>query len=130
MKLDTKGFTIVELIVAIVVGPIIVGSAILLLVSHLHLSQRNRDLVIMNAYVENKVESLRSLGFAGLSDGTTSLSGELPAELSAPRSGSLQISTFSTAVKRVNISINYNDQGASRTYSYSTLIGELGVGQY
>lgn len=113
-----------------IVGTMMIGSAILILTSHLHLSQRGRDLVIANAYIENKIEGLRSIGFAGLSDGTTDITSELPTELNAPRSGSYVISSPSSAVKRVVVTITYNDQGDNRTYSYTTYIGELGAGQY
>jgi len=131
MKHKSKGgFTIVELIVAIVVGSIVCSAAIMLVVSHLHLSQQSRDIVLANAYVENKVESLRSIGYSGLSDGTTDLTSDLPTELNSPRSGSQVITSQSDGLKKVVISITYNDQGTNRTYSYSTYIGELGVGQY
>ena len=125
-----KGFTIVELIVAIVISSIIVGGASLILGSQIHLSQRGRDLVLANAYTEKKIESLRSLGFLGLSDGTTDITNELPAELNNPRSASLVISSQTAAIKKVEISLTYNDQGVSRTYNYVTFVGELGVGQY
>ena len=126
----SAGFTVVELIMATIIGAIIISSATLVLTSHLHLSQRGRDLVIANAYVEHKVEALRSIGFLGLSNGTADITAELPSELNTPRSGSLQISSYSSAIKEVDISITYNDQGTARTYSYTTYIGELGVGQY
>lgn len=124
------GFTIAELVIGIAVGAIIVSSATLLLTSHLHLSQRSRDLVIANSFVEHKVESLRSIGFLGLANATTDITSEMPSELSTPRSGTLQISAQSTAVKKIDISLTYNDQGATRTYTYTTYVGELGVGQY
>ena len=124
------GFAIVELIVAIVVGSIVCSAAIMLVVSHLHLSQQSRDIVLANAYVENKVESLRSIGYSGLTDGTTDISSELPSELNSPRSASQVISTQSAGLKKVDISVTYNDQGTNRTYSYTTYVGELGVGQY
>lgn len=112
------------------VGAIIVASATLMLTSHIHISQRGRDVVIANSYVEHKVESLRSIGFLGLTNGTTNITAEMPAELSAPRSGTLEISTYTAAIKKIDISLTYNDQGASRTYAYTTYVGELGVGQY
>ncbi len=129
-KQSDSGFSVVEIIVAIIVGAITIASAFLVLSAQLHLSQRARDLTVANAYVENKVESLRSLGFLGLSDGSSDVTAELPTELNAPRSGTVQISSFSSAVKKVDITLVYNDQGANRTYTYTTYIGELGVGQY
>jgi type II secretory pathway pseudopilin PulG len=129
-KNTEDGLTIVELIVAIVVGSIIVGGVSLIVGSQVHLSQRGRDLVIANAYAEQKIESLRSAGYLGLTDGTTDVSGELPTELNNPRNGSLVISSPSAGIKKVDLTINYNDQGSSRTYLYTTFVGELGVGQY
>ena len=125
-----RGFTIVELIIGTIVGAIIVGGVSLIVVNQVHLSQRSRDLVIANAYVEHKVESLRSIGFLGLTDGSSDITTELPTELNPPRSATLQISSLSEAIKKVDISLTYNDQGVPRTYSYTTYVGELGVGQY
>src|SRR5262245_10449841 len=116
MNRNESGYTIVEIIVTLVVGIIIVGAINLLLVNQNHLSQQNRDLVLANAYMEGKVESVRSAGFKSLSDGSTNITSELPAELSAPHSGTVTVSSVDTATKKVNISVTYNDQGKSRTY--------------
>ncbi len=130
LRKEQSGFTLVELLVTIIVGAIFAGSANLIIVQHTHLGQRGRDLVLANAYVESKVEELRSIGFSGLNNGTSNITGELPDDLKAPHSGSLAITSQSTAIKKVVISLTYNDQGANRNYSYTTYIGELGVGQY
>lgn len=124
------GFTIVELLITLFVGAILVTGLNSIVISQSYLGQRSRDLVLANSYVEAKIEALRSLGFSGLTDGTTDITSELPSELVAPRSASLVISSQSSAVKRAVVSVTYNEQGVARTYSYSTLIGELGVGQY
>lgn len=127
---DDHGFTLVELLVAIIVGAIFAGSANLIIVQQSHLSQRGRDLVLANSFVEGKVEDLRSIGFSGLGNGTTDVTSELPNDLKAPHSANLAISSSSTSIKQVVISLTYNDQGTNRSYSYTTYIGELGVGQY
>lgn len=127
---NQSGFTIVEIILAILVGGIIVSSISQIVIAHTYLSQRGRDLIMANAYAEKKVEDLRSAGFRALSNGTTDIASELPAELSSPRSGSVVISSYSSAIKQVDVSITYNEQGTARTYTYRTYIGELGVGQY
>jgi Tfp pilus assembly protein PilE len=124
------GVTIVELIVTLVVGSILVGSTVLITTSYSRISARTLYLTVANSYAENKVESLRSLGFLGLADGTTDITNELPTELKNPRSASVQISSPSATTKKVDLTITYNDQGAPRTYTYTTYIGELGVGQY
>lgn len=121
-----------ELIIAIAIGSLFIGSVMTLLVQNARMAQRTRDIAVANSYTENKVESLRSSGYLGLSNGTTSLTSELPSELKAPRSATQIIADApgSVSVKQVDISITYNNQGTPRTYSYTTFIGELGVGQY
>lgn len=130
LKTKETGFTIVELIVALFVASSLVGSVQLIYTNQTYLAQRARDLALANAYVEGKVESLRSKGFLGLSDGTTDITAQLPTELNAPRSGSMQVSSPSSGIKRVVIDINYNSQGADKSVTYTTNIGELGAGQY
>lgn len=127
---NAEGFTIVELLVTLIVGGVLAGSVAVFLSLHVHTAQRGRDVSVTNSYVENKVESLRSAGFLTLTNGTTDITAELPDELNGPRSGSLVISEESTSIKQVDLSITYNDQGSPRTYTYTTFIGELGVGQY
>lgn len=132
MGAETKesGFTIVELLVALIVAAVLVGSVQLIYTNQTYLSERGRDLVLSNAYAEGKMESLRSKGFIGLNDGTTDITSELPSELSPPRSGNMVISTPNTGLKKVTITISYNAQGETKTETYTTFIGELGVGQY
>lgn len=129
-KLGRSGFTIVELLVALVVGGIMFVSLNAMYTSQTYLAQRSRDVVLANAFVESKVESLRSKGFLSLNNGTTDITNELPDELSSSRSGSLVISSYSDGIKSIEITVTYNEQGSSRSYYYKTFIGELGVGQY
>jgi type II secretory pathway pseudopilin PulG len=124
-----QGFSIVELVVAIVVGTLFILSTSLIINNYIHLGQRGRNLTIANSYAEGKIEALRNTGFNALTDGTTSVSGELPAQLSQPKSGSLTISEPQAGLKQVSLSVTYSDDGVSRTYNYETYIGELGVGQ-
>lgn len=130
LKGNDSGFTLVELVVTILVGAIFAVSVTTLVSENAHLARRSRDLVAANSYVEGKVEELRSIGYAGLGLGTTDITNELPGELNSTRSGSLQITSPASGLKQASITVNYNDQGVVRTYSYTTYIGELGVGQY
>lgn len=126
----SSGFTIVEILVTLFAAVTMIIAVSVAVNAHSALAQRHRDTVIANAFANSKIEALRSQGFLGLSDGTTNITNELPTELKTPRSGSLVISSFSTAIKEVELSIAYNERGVTRTYTYTTLIGELGVGQY
>jgi type II secretory pathway pseudopilin PulG len=125
-----SGFTIVELLVTLLACAIMIGGVSIAVNSQSVIAQRHRDMVIANAYANSKVESLRSKGFLGLSNGTTDLTSELPDELKAPRGSTLVISDESVSVKRIELSVTYSERGESRTFNYTTLIGELGVGQY
>lgn len=129
LKQDS-GFTLVELLITLLVGAVMVTGLNAIVVSQSFLGERSRDLVLANSFVEGKFESLRSLGFLGLNDGTTDITSELPTELNNPRSGNMAITPLSSGTKKITITVTYNEQGQPRTYSYSTLIGELGVGQY
>lgn len=124
------GFTLVELLVSIIVGTIFVTTITTVVNSHNYLTQRTQNLVFANSYVEGKVESIRSQGYNSLTDGTIDITSELPAELVPPKSGQVVVTDFSAGVKRVVVSITYNDLSTNRTYSYTTFVGELGVGQY
>lgn len=127
---DSTGFTIVELIITIAVAALFVAAASTVVTNDTRVAERVRDQTVLNAYVENKIEELRSMGYLGVSSGTTVLTTELPAELASPKSGSLHVSEYSGGVKRAVITITFNNLGTSTTHSYTTLIGELGVGQY
>jgi Tfp pilus assembly protein PilW len=124
-----SGFSIVELVVAIVVGVLFIISINLIVTNYVHLGQRGRNLTTANAFAEAKVEALRNTGFNGLSTGTTDITSELPAQLTSPKSGTLDISQPQAGLQQIDITVTYNDNGSSRSYSYRTFIGELGVGQ-
>lgn len=126
---DKHGFTIVELLLAIAVGTIYAISINTVSTTYMRTGQEVRNLSIANAYVEGKIESLRNAGYNSLATGTTNITSELPTQLLSPRSASLQISAPSSGIKQVDVSVTYNDQGTQRTYSYTTYLGELGVGQ-
>jgi prepilin-type N-terminal cleavage/methylation domain-containing protein len=126
---SSDGFTIVELLVSIAVGAVVIASLSQVVTSYLHVAQRGRYLNLANSYVEAKVESLRNIGYNGLTLGTTDVSSELPSQLPLTKSASMTISSPETGLKQVDITVSYKDQGQSNTYSYTTYIGELGVGQ-
>lgn len=123
-----SGFTIVELIIAMIVGTgfiIMTNSAVN---DYTHLATRTRQLTLANSFAEGEFESLRNSGYNSLNAGTTDISSQLPAGLQSPKNASLVVSSPTSGIKQVDLTISYSDQ-AVRTYSYTTYIGELGVGQ-
>lgn len=115
--------------VSIAVAGIVTASLNQVVTTYLHVSQRGRYLNLANAYVEAKVEALRNTGYSGISTGTTSLTSELTSQLPRSRSASMTVTAPSGGIKQIDITVSYNDQGQSQSYSYTTYIGELGVGQ-
>jgi prepilin-type N-terminal cleavage/methylation domain-containing protein len=124
------GFTIVELLVSLVVTVILVAGINSIYLTHMTQTQKVRNLTLVNSFVENKIEALRSAGFLSISDGTVDISNELPSDLWSPRSASLQIGSATSGLKNILLTITFNDNGTQQTYSYQTYVGELGVGQY
>jgi prepilin-type N-terminal cleavage/methylation domain-containing protein len=124
-----KGFSLIEMILAIVVGASFIAGMNIIVGNYTSLGLRGRNLTLANSYSEGKAEALRSIGYNGLNNGTTDISSELPAQLNKPRSASLAISQPQDGLKRIAITVTYYDNGASRSYNYETYVGELGVGQ-
>ncbi|HVC36353.1 MAG TPA: prepilin-type N-terminal cleavage/methylation domain-containing protein [Candidatus Dormibacteraeota bacterium] len=129
LRKSVSGFTIVELLVSIAVGAIVIASLNQLVSGYLHVSQRGRYLSLANSYVEGKVEALRNIGYNSLVAGSYSLTSQLPSQLPPSRSGTMQITAPATGLKQIDITLSYQDQGLTNSYSYTTYIGELGVGQ-
>jgi prepilin-type N-terminal cleavage/methylation domain-containing protein len=132
---NQKGFTILEIVVAITVAGFIMLGLGVMTANLYAISDRSRDLMLANSTAENKFEDLRSSTFLGLTDGTYDFTSELPASLGESRSGSYTIAdstltNVSGAVKEVSVTILYNSRGDVKTLEYTGYIGELGVGQY
>jgi len=126
---NNYGYTIVELLVALIVGGILITAITTIVTTQGTLTQRSRDLVISSAFAEAKFEAIRSAGYLSLSDGATDITSEMPVELNDSRNAEINVSSPSAGIKKVELEITYNSQGSSRTNTYTTYIGELGVGQ-
>ncbi len=126
---NVQGFTIVELLVTIAVAGIMIGSLSQVVTTYIHTAQRGRYLNLANSYVEAKVEALRNIGYNAISLGTTNLTPELPSQLPLRSTATMVVTSPENGIKQADITITYNDQGTSNSYSYTTYVGELGVGQ-
>lgn len=129
MKNQQAGFTIVELLVSIAVAAVVTASLSQVVTTYLHVAQRGRYLSQANAYIEAKAEALRNAGYNSLNIGTTNLSSELPSRLPPTRNASMTVTNPGGGIKKIDLTVSYKDQGQTNTYSYTTYVGELGVGQ-
>ena len=118
-----------EILVSIAVAAIVTMALNSVVTTYLHVSQRGRYMNLANSYVESKVEALRNQGYNSLAVGTTSLTSELPSQLALSRSATMTVTNPSGGIKQVDITVNYKDQGFTNSISYTTYLGELGVGQ-
>jgi prepilin-type N-terminal cleavage/methylation domain-containing protein len=125
------GFTIVELLVSIVIAGVIIPAVTIALTNLSAVNRQARDQTLANFIAQNKIESLRSIGYNALNAGTTSFTSSLPSTMGSPKSASYIITADNptTGVKKIDISISYTDYGRAHNLSYRTYISELGVGQ-
>lgn len=124
-----RGFTIVELVIAIVLAGIIIP-AVAIAITNLSVANKlARDQALANMLAQQKIETLRSAGYNSLNDGNTSFTSELPNTIGSPRSASYTISSPETGVKQVDINISYSEYNATKNLVYRSYISELGVGQ-
>jgi type II secretory pathway pseudopilin PulG len=123
------GFTVVEMLLGIALFGIIIPTIILAMNAVSMLNENSKDLAIANIYAENKIEEFRSLGYNSLATGTTSVTAELPSALGKDRSGSYTVTTPVTGQKNISLTITIENRGRTKTLTYTTIIGELGVGQ-
>lgn len=126
---DGDGFTLVEVIIAIAVFVVIIPAIVGMLVSVGYINNRSNAYGIIGGVAESKLESLRSKGYANLSNGMTDFSNELPDQLGTPHSASYTISHQSTTIKKIVLTISYTTQGETLSHSYTSYVGQHGLGQ-
>lgn len=129
MNRHKKGFTTVELLIAIVIMGIIIPAVAIGITNLAVINNRARDLVLANMIAQNKTETLRSIGYNSIPNGTTIFSAELPSTIGNPKSASYSVTTPQTGIKQIDVDISYTEYKTSRTVTYRTYISELGVGQ-
>ncbi len=125
-----SGFTLIELLVTIsIMGLIIVGLVNLYITIETS-QRRSYHLEIATRAGERQIESLRNAQYGNLEPGEDiDFTGNLPAELPEPRSGTVVVTEPESGIKRVDVTITYRDGRGSKTVRQSSLIGVIGIGQ-
>lgn len=129
VKKNQKGFTVIELLIAIAVMGFTIPGLAIALRNLTAINNRTRDLSLSNIIISNKAEQIRSSGFNSLSAGTVDFSNELPSQLASPKSASYTVTNPSAGLAEINLTISYKDYNQTRTLTYKTIVSELGVGQ-
>jgi prepilin-type N-terminal cleavage/methylation domain-containing protein len=123
-----RGFSVVELLVSIALFAVIVPTLSTALATLSALNNRARDLTLISIIAENKIESLRSIGYNSVPPGTVDFTSELPTEVAAPKSASYTV-TQNSGYRTVDITVSYKDYRRTREVRYRSIISETGVGQ-
>ena len=126
---NTKGFTVVEMLLGIALFAIIIPTIIVAMNAISILNDNSKDLAIANIIAENKIEELRSIGYNSVNIGTVSLTASLPATLGKYRSGSYTVTSPTAGQKEITLTITIDARSKLKTLNYKSVIGELGVGQ-
>lgn len=124
------GFTIIELLVTIVVTGLVVA-AIASLIITIGSAQRSTQLLETATRAgERQIESLRNNMYNTLEPGVDiDFTDELPAQLPDPKSGTVEVSEPTEGLRRVDVTITYQDGRRERNVQLSSVIGQLGIGQ-
>lgn len=127
---NESGFTLVELIVAIVVIGLLVVGVTSLYITIETTQRKTRLLETATRAGEKKIEELRNNHYNTLeNDSTIDFTSELPSTLPEPRSGTIEVSEPTPGVKRVDLNITYKDGVGAKQVELTSMIGILGLGQ-
>jgi type II secretory pathway pseudopilin PulG len=126
---DSRGFTIPELAIAIVFMGIVATSISQLFLSIQDIQRRTAHLESATHAAQTEVESLRNNNYNTLVNGQDiDFTASLPANL--PKgSGHVAVSEPMTGLKRVDVTVSYNERGETRQVKLSSLIGIIGISQ-
>jgi len=124
------GFTIVEVIITIVFLGFAVAGITEVYLSIQRLQEQTAWLQSASHAAQTEIESLRNTSYNGLTSGQNiNFSSSLPTTLPGPRTGTVAVSEPQAGLKRVDVTVSYNDHGKTRNVELTSLIGVIGITQ-
>lgn len=130
MKLikNKNGFSVIELVVAIVMlaGLAASASSFVLGTNNIQKRVKHRESAIRAA--QNEMETLRNGKYSTLVNGVNiDFTGSLPLDLPKNKSGTVVVSEPIVGLKRVDVTVSYNDGNTPHSVKLSSLIGQIGL---
>jgi type II secretory pathway pseudopilin PulG len=136
---DERGFTIMELVVAIAFIGIVLVSLTELFIGIRQINRAANNYTIAVQAAQQLMEKYRNTAYGdiaiGTTDVTTSALGPYPSLLS-PRSATTTVAyvtntggtaTIDVGYKKVNVAISYKDRTGTRNVQFTTIIGTRGL---
>lgn len=129
-KVSAAGFTLVELLVTIALIGIVAGGISDLFISINNLQQQSTYIDTATRAAQREVESLRNENYASLTPGQNiDFTSSLPTSLPSDRAGTVAVSQPADDLRRVDVTVTYTFDNATRTVTLSSLIGVIGITQ-
>ncbi|MCA9309071.1 type II secretion system protein [Candidatus Saccharibacteria bacterium] len=128
--MNQKGFTLIELLATIaVIGVVALGIASLFY--NIQFVQRESNyLDRATRAAQKEVEVLRNNSYNALTVGEDiNFSNDLPDELPNGSTGTVVVTEPSPGLKRVDVTVSYNDGNKPQSVTLSSMIGVIGLSQ-
>jgi len=128
IRAEQAGYTLVELMVAIVViGILVIGvSGFMIGINNIQKNVNYKESASRAAATE--MESLRNAKYNTLVNGSTiDFTDKLPDNLPTNKSGTVEVSEPITGLKKVVVTVSYQTNGQTQQVKLSSLIGQIGI---
>lgn len=129
MNKDNSGFTLVEMVAAIAIIGIVITSVVSLFGSIQSTQRKTAYMESATRAAQREMESLRNNNFNNLTAGQSiDFTSQLPSTLKN-KNGTVTVSEPYTGLKRVDVTVTYNEGSTQKNVSISSLVGILGITQ-
>lgn len=124
------GFTLVEMLITVVILGIAITTIAALYYSMQKVQNSSRNLDLATRAAQTEIEVLRNNSYNSLTPGQNiDFTSSLPAQLPGNKTGTVVVSQPTDGLRRVDVSVTYNNNGTSKTVELSSTIGVIGIGK-
>lgn len=125
-----EGFTLIEMLITIVVLGIAITAISMLYFDMQNVQTASRNLDLATRAAQTEIEVLRNNSYNSLTPGQNiDFTSSLPAQLSGGKSGTVVVSQPADGLRRVDVTVDYTDNGTAKSVELSSTIGVIGIGK-